>query len=181
MAESLHATTDILGSGIGNAPISTSADLDIFPDGALCEKYRQSYFKAQVNALFKRFGKSQYRKDLPDWSSIEKRLRHAGTSINTITALRDGFHDGWRTWDGCAFLELPDPLQSSGRKDQTNPESTSPGPTPIISQKSAVVARAQPRDKKPFAKISKPRSRRSVEDEGYDSYEGERTAAKSVS
>ncbi len=129
--------------------------------------------------MLKNHNKSQIRKDISEWSQLERRLRHSDLSINLIGKLRDDFNDGWKTWDGSAFSTLPQALQSNSSKlAKTKAELASS--TPILSgPKSIGVARPlyKPNNKPQANK----RKRLKVQKDDYDSADGEWTAAKTVS
>jgi hypothetical protein len=148
------------------------------PDEAKREKYRQTYFKPQVNAVLLDHKKPQIRKRIPQWSLLEPRLRESALSVNKISALRDSFSEGWKTWDGSAFAGLPEALQSITKTSNVKAEPASPT-SAVTLLKTAPSAKVQQQNKdKPMAT---PRPRKKTADDHYDSEEGEWTAAKSVS
>lgn len=94
-------------------------------------------------------------------------------SINTIKSLRDDFYEGWKTWDGSDFSGLRNSSQSSGREEKAKADFIFPPSTPAYSRSESVV-RPQPNK-------AKPRSRKRVLEDDYDTLEHEWTAAKTVS
>jgi hypothetical protein len=182
------ATNDISISEMSNAPQTVRPASQLPSNLAIREKYRQTFFKAQLNAVLKAHNKSQLRKDIPEWAQLERRLRDSALSINIIGVLRDEFNDGWKTWDGSAFSELPQTLQSnSGKKAKIKAELPSPTSItalprsigvakPLVKPKDIPDAITQAKEKaKTKSKAQK------VPDEEYDSADGEFVAARSVS
>ncbi len=121
-------------------------------------------------------------KDVPDWSRIAKRLK--GVSINTISTLRDDYHEGWKTWDGHPFTEPPESLQSKAVSANIKAEHASPTLAP------AAVAPGSPIASKPHIKPNfghkakantKPKARKATPAEDYNPEDGEYTASTTVS
>lgn len=149
-------------------------------DEAQRERYQQTFFKAQLNAILKTHRQSQFRKDLPRWSEFLPRLRHSKLSAKTIALLRDDFDSGWRTWDGSAFSQLPEYLRSSDQEEKPKGKSPSAppskaSPTSAILARARVIAKDQPKTK------TQSGAQKRIADEDYDSGDGEWTATRTVS
>jgi hypothetical protein len=172
------ATNQIDNSEIDIAPSPADVTLLTRPSDDLREQYLHSFFKPQLNAVLKSHRKSQYRKPLPSWPKITNRLQ--GVSINTISTLRHDFYDGWTTWNGDAFSELPESLQDNSQNDkiQREPASSAPAKTPFGP---AAVTRAPPKSRIVSKNKARPKARTRKEEEDDDSESDERTAARSVS
>jgi hypothetical protein len=177
VTEDLFATNQIANSERDIAPAPADVTLPTRPSDALREDYLQNFFKPQLNAVLRNHRKSQYRKQLPDWPKITNRLQ--GVSINTISTLRHDFYDGWKTWDGNAFSELPESLRDNSQNDKIKQELASPTPAKIL-WGAAAVSRA-PSNSKLTAKNKAKRKPWTTDEEDSDSQEYEWTAAKSVS
>ena len=174
MTADVPATNDLFKSETSNSRPSPDVTLPSLPNHALRERYLETIFKARLNAVLKTHKKTPYRKALPDWSSIAKRL--SGVSIKNISTLRSDFHHGWEKWNSSAFTELPDALQnsnSSSAKDKPKTE-------PALLTRPPTVPKSQ--SKLPFPPKAKPKAKkRAKAAETYDSADGEWTAAKTVS
>ncbi len=178
VTEGRAASNELSNSEVRDLPSVPRQDVAPSLHDAVREQYWQIFFKAQVNAVLRDHRKSQYRKNLPDWPMIAKRLR--GVSVNTISTLRDNFNEGWKTWDGSAFSELPEALQNSTEKDKIQVEPASPKPAYVARQSSAFT-NGPPKDKDPPKRNPKPRAKNLISHEEYHSDDGEYTAAKTVS
>jgi hypothetical protein len=174
----LFATNQIASSEIDVAPSPGDVTFPTRPSDDLREQYLHSFFKPQLNAVLKNHRKSQYRKPLPNWPKITNRLQ--GVSINTISTLRHDFYDGWKTWNGDAFSELPESRQDNRQNDKIKhePASSAPAKRPFGP---AAVTRASPKSRIVSKSKAKPKARTRKEEDYYDSENDERTAARTVS
>ncbi len=150
-------------------------------DDTLRERYLQTYFKPKVNSVLQDYRKSRYIKGVPDWSGIAKRLK--GVSVNTISNLRDDYHEGWKTWDGSAFTELAGSHSNNVVPTNIKEQPASPTTAPVfLPPSSAVASRSQVKlNLGHNAKANvKPKTRRAKPTEDYNPEDGEYTATKTV-
>ncbi len=177
--EGQSVNDDISSINQGDAPQKRTSASELLSGLDLQEDYRQTFFKAQLNAVLKNHNKPQLRKEIPEWSQLERRLRSSALSINIIGALRDDFNNGWKTWDHSAFSVLPQALQRNSRKQaKINSEPILPVPFKSHSTSIGVARPLHKLNDKPQTKKLK---RSKVQEDDYDSADNEWTAAKTVS
>lgn len=156
------------------------------PSDTLREKYRQTRFRTQLNAVLRNHRKSQCKKILTDWPSIETRLRSADVGVKIINILKDEYHEGYKTWDGTALPELSESLQNSVDKVMIKAEAAS-SKLAVVPLKWTASAKTQKlKNKESLKKTTKVMKAKSgmkpkVQEDHYDSADGEYTAAKTVS
>ncbi|ERF70145.1 hypothetical protein EPUS_00332 [Endocarpon pusillum Z07020] len=157
---------------IANAsPLANTASPSSSDDN-LRERYLQTYFKPKINVVLQNHRKSRYVKGMPDWSTIAKRLK--GVSVNTISALRHDYHEGWKTWDGSSFTELANTFQNSAVSANIKAE---PLATAAVTPNAPVAS--EPPVKPSFSPKAKAKARpKARKTEDYDPEDGEYTAAK---
>jgi hypothetical protein len=161
-------------SNMGNVASSNGEPCPSSSDEIRREAYRTTFFKAQVNAVLKNHRRPQIKKALPEWATLENRLRQGGLSVKAISVLRHDFHEGWKTWTGTPFTELPESLRSTYKPQQET--------SPLFLHKSNIDSSSPSRKvklngPKPLSD-SKTRRRETID---YDSADDEYTASKTVS
>jgi hypothetical protein len=163
------------------APTSASQD------EARRDEYLRTVFQAKLNAVLQLNRKSVFKKPHP-WPEIDNRLnKKPRLSVKIISLLKDDYNDGWKTWDGTPFTELPDPLKGDKLKKEPSNAPPPPFPTPaktpqaarkVLKAKEAAAQKAKPGPKPNLKQPARPKR---VAEVDYDSAGREHTAAKSVS